>query len=674
MRLIELEIQNLGVHKDFSLDVSKRNNRLIFLNGSNNHGKTSLLTALEFCLFDAGLAPENLSKLAARDLEVNQETSVRVRIKVQLHTGDEAIINREQEFWRDAKGEIQVAVDSQLTITLVPADFHDKATILPSPDKWLNANFPSRFKDFILFDGEKMSKFLDTRVKNAIENVVREIASIDYFEARVAMTKAVRDQSRKKQAKLVSKSAEKANGEKERLEQLLAEAKAGLDQCVSALRDRRAEKARLEPVIEGYKHGGEYLAKNRKHRETLDALVQQINEEEQELGQKLWATALNSFFVDRLSYPIMKQIDLADKAGRYPADFKPEALESLLEKGDCICGRHLGDDKEASQALRRLIQQNLNAGRLGQELSSLKSTLDRATGQAESSQAQVETLRKGIRKLKDEARETQLAIDELEPKLAGLSNSESEILQTQKEFGVAEDAIRNLQQVDIPTANTRVGHFEKEIQQKTKEYDAAIKNSSQAQLLGTEIDFLNRVLDQSENFGAQVLERVRSRLQSFVSQKFGETDGGRYETQISEDFEVTTLNLDGTHAKLSEGQKMVRAYMFSFALRSVIGLDLPLIVDTPIGRLDEKNRMFVAETLTGVFEDSENTHQQAIFLMHDGEYTPYVMEHFKQLSPLEFYLEHFDQEYEFSKLKEGIDPEWYEYTAWADYKKQEGLR
>lgn len=670
MRLVELEIENLGVHKELKLDVSKRNNRLIFLNGSNNHGKTSLLTALEFCLFDVPLSPDNLSKLAAKDLEVNQEALVRVRIRVELQNSDIAEIYREQDFWRDAKGDIQVGIESRLIITIVSANVKKAADILASPDKWLNENFPARFKDFILFDGEKMSKFLDTRVKNAIENVVREIASIDYFEARVAMTKAIRDQFRTKQAKLASKSAETINTKKEELEQRLADAKKGLDQCRSALRERRAEKARLEPILEGVKHGADYLQENKKWRETLDAITEQHETEERELRQKLWATALTSFFADRLSYPIKKQIELADKAGRYPADFKPEALESLLERGSCICGRHFGEDKQATGALRKLIQQNMNAGRLGQQLSSLKSTLDRATGQAQASQAEVEALRRNIKRLKDDAREAKGKISELEPKLAGLSSSEADIAKLKKDFGLAEDAIRELQQYVIPTHQNAVDQFEREIQQLTKQYDAAIQNSSQAQQLGAEIAFLNRVLEQSENFGDQVLERVRHRLEEFVARRFGETDGGRYATRISEDFEVSTLNLDGTPAKLSEGQKMVRAYMFSFALRSVIGLDLPLIVDTPIGRLDEKNRMFVAETLTAVFEDSENMHQQAIFLMHDGEYTPYVMEHFKPLKPLEYFLEHIDQEYEFSTLREGIDPEWYQYTAWADYKKQ----
>jgi len=69
-----------------------------------------------------------------------------------------------------------------------------------------------------------------------------------------------------------------------------------------------------------------------------------------------------------------------------------------------------------------------------------------------------------------------------------------------------------------------------------------------------------------------------------------------------------------------------------------------------------------------VFEEDDSAKQQAIFLMHDGEYTPWVMNHFKPLGPLEYYLEHFDQEFEVTQLRQGIDPEWYEFTAWAEYK------
>lgn len=672
MKIVDLRIDNLGVHRELKLDVSNRKNQLIFLNGSNNHGKTSLLTALEFCLFDEDLVPDNLSKVAKSKMSKGDVETVRVSAKLLKENGDSAVVQREQKFTLEEDGSISMVGKSNLAITEIPLDWKESAASLPNPDEWLNQNFPQRFRDFVLFNGEKMSQFFDSRVKRAIEDAVREIANIDYFESLVEMLRGLRNDLTKKQAKLTGKSAEKLNEERQKLESALGVLRENLNGLKTSLDENRAIKADLEPLIESQKHGAEYLEQNKRLRIEEETAVSDINELQSALNQKLWSAGLDSFFVSRLTYPIAKQIEIADRAGQYPADFKPEAIRALIDSETCICGRSFHDEPTAKQALEDICARNLMAGPIGKELSDLKATLDRVTGQATASAADIERIKKELVKAKDRMRRAQLDSQKLAPKLVGLSKNEEQLAQIRQNFDTAERQIRALGQ-QIPMVQADIDSYESQIKKKQKEFDDSIRNSSEAQQLAVKVDFLERVLAQSEDFGERVLERVRLRLQDFVSKRFAETDGGRYETRITEDFQVETLSPDGTQARLSEGQKMVRAYLFSFALRHVIGLSLPLIVDTPIGRLDQKNTLFVAKTLTTIFGEGSSETQQAIFLMHDGEYTPYVMEHFQPLEPLEYYLEHFDDDaLEVSTLKEGIDPEWFEYTAWSEYKKRRG--
>jgi DNA sulfur modification protein DndD len=670
MKMTSLEISNLGVHKELKLDVASQQNRLIFLNGSNNHGKTSLLTALEFVLFNAELSGGNLSKLAARELEVGGSAEIRVRLKLLQPNGDVAVVTRVQPFERTAAGIIRPDGSSELDVTLISRDVTVQAESVPRPEEWLDSHFPIRFKDFVLFDGEKMTRFFDNRVKAAIENAVREIARIDYFEEVIRTVKKAQAELQSKQAKLASKSAEKLNAEIAGFQRQLDLTERNLETALRQRNSLQSEEKTLRPLIEGLKDGAKYLGENKKLRDEHEALLEEQKELKIEFRRVLWGAGISTFLAGKLKYPIEKQIEIADKAGRYPADFKFEALEDVMAKGVCICGNHIIQGSDSEAAIRALMERNLSAGMLGTELSSLKATLDRSIGLAQANHQEVASLIRRQRKVHSEIQANLLSQRELAPKLEGLSLKSDDVASILANYQQIQRGIDELKQT-IPMWESEQRSKKLEISKRQKEFEAAIGNSASAQLLKRQADYLASVIAQSSDFGQSVLERARIRLESFVSERFGRTDGGRYKTQITDEFDVITLNQDGTVANLSSGQNMVKAYMFSFALRSVIGLSFPLIVDTPYGRLDEKNRMLVAETLSNMFKEGDSEGQQAVFLMHDGEYTPWVMEHFKDLNPLEYYLEHFDEEYEISHLREGIDPEWYKYSAWQFYRETE---
>ena len=668
MKIVSLEISNLGVHNELKLDVSTKQNKLIFLNGSNNHGKSSLLTGLEFCLFNADLRGSNLSKLAAKELEVGGNCDIKVRLKLLQPNGDVAIVTRTQSFERTPAGVVRPDGSSELDVTLISSDVTVQAESHPRPEDWLDAHFPLRFKDFVLFDGEKMTQFFDNRVKVAIENAVREIARIDYFEEVIQTVKKAHSELQNKQAKLASKSAEKINAEITELRRRLDVTENNLETARRQRNLLQSEEKALRPMIAGLSDGAKYLGENKKLRDQYEALLLEQKELRVEFRRVLWGAGVSAFLAGKLKYPIEKQIEIADREGRYPADYKFEALQELLNQGECICGNHIGAHSDSEKAIRALMERNLNAGKLGVELSTLKATLDRSIGLAQANHHEVTGLIKRQQKIHQEIQSNVLAQKELAPKLVGVSLQGEEASATLAHYEDIQHKLDEFKQT-IPLWEGQQKSLTIEIAKKQKEFDLAIGNSDAAQKLKLQADYLAKVISQSSDFGEQVLERARKKLESFVSERFSRTDGGRYKTEITQEFDVVTLNQDGTIANLSSGQNMLKAYMFSFALRSVIGLSFPLIVDTPYGRLDEKNRMFVAETLSNIFKEGDSEGQQAVFLMHDGEYTPWVMEHFSELAPLEYYLEHFDEEYEVSTLREGIDPEWYKYSAWKFYQK-----
>jgi hypothetical protein len=197
---------------------------------------------------------------------------------------------------------------------------------------------------------------------------------------------------------------------------------------------------------------------------------------------------------------------------------------------------------------------------------------------------------------------------------------------------------------------------------------SATKNDKEAIQLSREVEVCKEIALAAEKIYESAIEQVRSKLERAVSQNFDKVKLGGFQTVITDDFEVLTLK-DGRKTSLSEGEKMLKGYIFSIALRDVINLNLPLVVDTPFGRLGAGFRKMVAEELASLMSGGEDkNNRQLIFSMHDLEYTPLERRYFEKANPKELYLAN-DPESptEKSILGEGIDPSWYLEGHWREF-------
>lgn len=202
-----------------------------------------------------------------------------------------------------------------------------------------------------------------------------------------------------------------------------------------------------------------------------------------------------------------------------------------------------------------------------------------------------------------------------------------------------------------------------------KELAEATEGNKEAEILQREAKIARDISEAAGRIHQSAIKQVRQRLQESFAEKFSVVKKGKFKTEITEDFEVRTLNEFGDETELSEGEKMMKAYVFAIALREVINLGFPLVVDTPFGRLDSPNRAELSKMLSKFLEDEvTRANRQAFFLMQDTEYTPYTKKYFEKLKPIEAYLAK-DEKFENIKsdLGYGIDPDWLLYESWKDW-------
>lgn len=664
MRILELHVKNFRLLKDFHLDISKHASSLIFINGSNGHGKTSLLTSLRWCFFDEKINQTDFSNASLLEIAEGKTLEIEVIVKLSIgEEGDYAVVRRTQPVSPNESSRPRFDGPQTLTITESYGDSRKPSLVVPDPDAWLRDHLPERFKSFFLFDGEQMYKFFDVSVKGAIEKAVREIAKIDLFEDVVKAVEAQRDRLNKTLGKLSGSNAERLSAELEEARRAHAQLEENLRTIQIVVEAEKAKKQSIASELKGYENTAKFLEDNKRLRAAIESESAREADLMARITKGLFEVGLLSLLVARTKYPLQKHIAMAEEAGRYPADFQPKALQLLLNDRKCICTRHLDSDSAEYRAVERIIETSVNAGELGIELQKMDKGFAAAEALATATRKSINQAKKDLQETRKTLKALSLEQEQLAPKLDGVKGNETHLQELAKDLKSTDTAyIHALQQWEVK--KLELVKSSERLREAQKKFDKATTNSAEAQGLKVKIQFLDRAVLQAKEFSAGVLEGVRQKLESFVSERYSRVKEGNFQTQITEDFEVRTLNADGSLAKLSEGEKMLKAYIFSIALREVVGLKFPLIVDTPFGRLDEGNREIVAATLRELLGEAGD--HQAVFMMHDGEYTPYTRKHFEDSSPFESYLAWSEAKGE-SSLATGIDPEWLERTAWADW-------
>ena len=88
--------------------------------------------------------------------------------------------------------------------------------------------------------------------------------------------------------------------------------------------------------------------------------------------------------------------------------------------------------------------------------------------------------------------------------------------------------------------------------------------------------------------------------------------------EINDDYIVSVYNINGkeTIGSMSATELMALAYSFTFAIHKASGKNCPLIIDSPLGRVSDDNRINMANELLKV-----SKHKQIIMLFTPDEYS-----------------------------------------------------
>lgn len=561
--------------------------------GVNGAGKTSLFSAINWCLYNAGVEDigELISKRALAEAGEGETVTARVTIGF-IHQASRYIAKRSLTVRNSGrKGTSKGRTEFSLTRIKASGDAEE----LRNPIGYVNAILPANVRPYFFFDGEKMDDLTraDNReVEEAIRNVMR-LPALERAEDHLSSIAAEYRRGVKKQGspeleRLISREEElraekeKAIKRREELKEEIRLARQQITDLETKLREKEATRGLQE--------------RRDRTQDALGQLERQEGEKVQSIQQ-----LVNRSCISLLSESARKALVVVDEKrerGEIPSGIREQFVKDLLEKLECICGRpfQVGDGvhERLSSLLNRTTSSKLESEvlRLGGNLRALSSIASDQTSYLTSLARDHANIKLTMEQLYKELDDVKRQLGDVpEEEIAGLERRRFQF-QRNLEMAIAEQG----------GIETKISSINQQIEEITKRKREAEAKEKKLLLLTRKEELAQKAADAVVRIKEQFFEQTRHEIEAATREVFAELAWKQKHFQdikLDQDFRLEVIDRWGTPTRkeLSAGERQILSLSFICAMAKVSGEAAPLVMDTPFGRLSGNHLSAVAENL-----------------------------------------------------------------------------
>lgn len=613
----------------FRMDDSSKLSVLIAKNGT---GKTTLLNAITWCLYDKELHLANeknalplVNSAVARSLP--EGSLIPVSVSVTILDGTNIV-----EFYRVLKFKIATGADGRtryiagksiFTVSLTPAGDFENTTVLQGNDAdvVVKRYFDEAIFKFYFFDGEKLRDFFAVGQSNTIQQSIFNISQVTMLENACGRLKKMQNDRTKKLAK-DSPDIAALNADREKQERRLLTAK-------DILTDNRAEviqltrkREELDDILRGY----EPIKKLQQERQDLESALMKV-EAEEELYRSDRSAFIRQYYVLLTLYPRIKYtLDIiGDKEadGDLPPAIDKDQVRRLLDHLDepCpLCNGIIGES--GREHLEALLERISVSSHTSNYLKEIKGPLEIFAEQAKRFKSELANLHQ--REIDIEARKKNVT-ERLQQITSILSNFESEsgqlnVAKTEAERTNVIGGI-NVANQAIGAANTTIGACNERLSEIEKAINHALETMSEHEDIRKQLEVIDMLYGQFKKIKNQIMDEMKAEIEKttwtiFDSMIWKKQTFGAI--QIDDAYDISVYNTDGIEmtGSLSATEQMALAYAFTLAIHRASGKNCPLVIDSPLGRVSDDNRENMARALLEISRD-----KQIIMLFTPDEYS-----------------------------------------------------
>ena len=649
MRIEYIKLKNYRQYKDAKIDFppfdKKRN--FVVIQGESDAGKTNLLNAITWCLYGEEMhLVKRLAHLPIVNTPVLAELKPKgiceAEVEIQMRDEeDKKIIFRRRMSFQKLEGK-PVPIPDPMSNEPDGSKFEMIRQIgkdmraVYDPSYVLQTLIPEKINEYFFFDGERLNDYFRQTAGEKIKEAVFKISQLELLD------KVIDHLNEKKRDFL--KTSKELTPRAEEIKDLLGTYQKSLDEYK---KDFKKLKLQRDDAVKNKKEISDKLkASSVPNIKELEEERIEVEGDLERLDDRIDALVKekSDYIIDMapaiFAHPTIvktkKMISGRREAGEIPPDYKKNFIKKLLEKGKCICGTDISKKDEHRKEVKRLLDECDEISNITDVLIKVHAHLGSILEEFEEFSEKRIQLGREIKGFEKEREGKSKRLKIIKEKI-GRCDVE-EVKRLEKKLERYEKEIGEMD-TEIGEKKVRIELTDKEIKKYENELNKEIKKVGKLEELRKILSFCDDGLEAAEKTKNEIMETTRKEIEEKTRKQFFGLiwDKEIYQdVRIDEDYNISVIHQSGMKAigSLGAAARQALALAFMAALNDISGFDVPIIIDTPLGRISGKPRKNIANNLPNYLEG-----KQVTLLATDQEYTSEVRERLSKRVAKEYEIE-----------------------------------
>ncbi|ACB49564.1 unknown [Crocosphaera subtropica ATCC 51142] len=610
MLFTELVLQNFGPYAGKNIinlhtEKNKETRPIILIGGMNGGGKTTLMDAIRLALYGQRAQCSTRNNLSYSDFliqAINNQTPLGDETRIELafeHFIDDQwkqlrIVRRWNKQLKDGKDSLGILETGGPN----NYDWPDKA-LTDTWDEFIETVLPLGISNLFLFDGEQVKELAEQDIPpTSVIEAIQSLLGLELVE-RLAVDLDVL--VNRKQKKLASQSQLKTIEDiEDKLNHYKQEKENAVEDFTSISNQLKCANKKVQEASERFRiEGGKIASESSTLKKNINELKEKLQQQRNELVN-LAATSLPLALITPLLTEAKKQGEIEIKQQQailtktvlQQRDQKLlDYLESLeltqekLHKIETFLSREYESIDQDSK-----MNLNYTIGITEEDLNQLNTLLDyKLPSQLNTAKQQLDTLQKLEVDLDNNERKLQVAAspEDYQKLSDALTNAQKEAAKYQSEYNLAEKRIREAEKAVQMTIKDLKSYTDEALEKQNNEH--IIKSAAKVQ---TTLKLFK------ERLTLKKLNKLEGEVTECFRYLLHKSDLVHRVAIDTYNFSLSLYDPQGETVpkhRLSAGEKQLLSIAFLWGLARVSGRNLPIAIDTPLGRLDSSHRNNLVE-------------------------------------------------------------------------------